>query len=224
MFFVKEIFPTMQGEGSKSGCPAVFLRFSGCNLWSGHEKTRTKAKGHCGLWCDTDFINGTKYSELDIITALEDHVQTWKEKTLVITGGEPLLQLKKEKGISLITKLFNLGWNICIETNGTISNNVTDLLLSHSCGHITVSPKPLMTKESSFDHVKLRKGTDLKIIIPTYFDLEQLRSWSFDNFYLQPMDEHDGTIGNSNLQEAYELCCKHGFILSVQTHKFVGME
>ena len=224
MFSVKEIFATVQGEGSKAGNPSIFVRFAGCNLWSGLEKLREKAKGHCGLWCDTDFVKGTKYSEEDLISAIHSLSSQWKEKSVVFTGGEPLLQLKKKKGKSLVGKLFSDGFSVCIETNGTISNEVSDYILVHPKGHITVSPKPLMNFTSDIEHILLREGTDLKIIIPTSFNLKKLRQWSFEHFYLQPMDVQDGTIGNVNVEKTVNLCYKFGYKLSVQTHKFIGME
>jgi len=214
----------MQGEGSKSGYPAVFVRFAGCNLWSGLEKHRSKAKGHCGLWCDTDFVKGTKYSEDNLIISLENLSEGWYKKCVVFTGGEPLLQLKKEKGLSLIKKLFSKNWTVCIETNGTIDNEVTKYLFTHPNGHITVSPKPLMSFNGKTDHIYLRYGTDLKIVIPTCFNLEKLKNWNFSYYYLQPMDAKDEGTCHSNFLKSLELSKKYGYVVSIQTHKYVGIE
>ena len=106
MLRIKEIFSTMQGEGSKAGMPAIFIRLAGCNLWSGLEKFRHKGKGDCALWCDTDFVKGDKYSDSELIADLEKLTENWKKKFIVITGGEPTLQFKKDKNLDVIKRLF----------------------------------------------------------------------------------------------------------------------
>ena len=112
-------------------------------------------------------------------------------------------------------------------TNGTIGLNDCPILrhiLNHKDGHITVSPKPLQTYNENIQHIKLRSGTDLKIIIPTSFELEYFRDMDFKNFYLQPIDRRDGSIGGTDLNNTLELCERYGYLLSVQTHKFIGLK
>lgn len=228
---VKEIFPTVQGEGSKTGTPAVFVRLSGCNLWSGNFKNR-KGAGECAKWCDTDFFRGSKKTTPELISTIENMTSNWYEKAVVITGGEPTLQLKKTEGLEFVLTLMSLKYTVCIETNGMISFKdcpILETLHYYKKGHITVSPKALQVnidnnKASDISHVKLREGTDLKVIVPTNFDLWELKeNTNFENYYIQPMDNQDGTIGKNNLQLALELANKYGYKLSIQTHKLIGL-
>ena len=228
MFAIKEIFSTIQGEGSKSGFPSVFVRFAGCNLWSGQDHLREKGKGQCALWCDTDFFRGDKYEVSELLNILKKRTSLWHKKKVVFTGGEPCLQLKKPEAVGLIERLLNTDWIVAIETNGTISAEdcpVLKILHNHENGHITVSPKPLMDKEKchSIDHLKLRFGTDLKVIVPTILPLNEFQILEFENFFFQPMDLQDGTNGISNLEETIELCKNYGWRLSCQTHKFLNL-
>ena len=152
MYTIKEIYYTLQGEGFHTGRPAVFIRFSGCNLWSGLEKDRKDAICY---WCDTDFvgtngINGGKYTALeikDIVSKLWP-INECAKPYVVLTGGEPLLQVNE----NLINKLHDAGFEIGLETNGTI-------IPPNGIDWICVSPKA-NTK------LKLDKGNELKIIYP----------------------------------------------------------
>lgn len=228
---VKEIFATVQGEGSKAGVPAVFVRLTGCNLWSGNFNNRI-GSGECAKWCDTDFFRGEKKSTPELISEIEKLTNGWYNKTVVITGGEPTLQLRKRENYEFILTLITLKYTVCIETNGTFSFEECPLLETlyyYKKGHITVSPKALQKNidngnASDISHLKLREGTDLKVIVPTHFDLKELKDKTdFTNYYVQPMDNQDGNIGNNNLNLALELANKYGYKLSVQTHKLIGL-
>ena len=208
MYSIKEIYYTLQGEGFHTGRPAVFIRFSGCNLWSGLEKDRKEAICY---WCDTDFvgtngINGGKYSALkikDVVTSLWPINESAKPY-VVLTGGEPLLQVNK----NLINKLHDAGFEIGLETNGTI-------IPPNGIDWICVSPKA-NTK------LKLDKGNELKVIYPQcgvnpriYENLE------FDYFYIQPMD---GKNQELTIKKSENFIMKHPqWRLSLQTHKILGI-
>jgi len=206
-YSVKEIFYTLQGEGAQTGRPAVFCRFSGCNLWSGREVDRPDATCR---FCDTAFvgvdgINGGKYAGS---SALVDQIAAlWPDsdastRYVVFTGGEPLLQLDT----ALIEAAHARGFEVGIETNGTIAAPA-------GIDWICVSPKagvPLLQDS----------GNELKLIIPqdgqNLADYEHL---SFDHFYLQPMD---GSNQNKNTALAVETCLAHPrWKLSLQTHKYL---
>jgi 7-carboxy-7-deazaguanine synthase (Cx14CxxC type) len=150
-YAVKEIFYTLQGEGAHAGRPAVFLRFSGCNLWTGLERDREKGPGGCSRWCDTDFVGGTKFRTAeDLFAAVADH---WPrvgggKPFVVCTGGEPLLQLDAP-----LVSLFNdAGWDVAVETNGTVDPPPGELWL-------TVSPK-------AGSELRVLKGNELKLVFP----------------------------------------------------------
>ena len=226
MLTVKEIFPTIQREGSKAGSPAIFVRFAGCNLWSGQEHMRDKGRGECALWCDTDFFRGEKIHEADLLIKLQKMAHDFRHPMVVFTGGEPCLQLKKPEAVGLIERLLNTNWIVAVETNGTFGLDdckALQILLEHPLGHITVSPKSLKKDMMSIDHLPLRTGTDLKVVCPTRLPLALLNAWEFDHFFFQPMDAQDGTNGLSNLHETIENAKLWGWRISCQTHKFLGV-
>ena len=206
---VKEIFYTLQGEGGQSGRPAVFCRFTGCNLWTGREKDRAKA---ICQFCDTDFIgmdglNGGKYKTAEELAKKVKSV--WGDTALgkpfvVCTGGEPALQLDK----NLINAFHTEGLEISIETNGTIE-------LPKDIDWICVSPK------ANTDLVVL-KGHELKLVYPQKgAEPERFTHLNFDNFYLQPMD---GIFQKENIQLTVEYCLKNPrWRLSLQTHKILNI-
>src|SRR5690348_11631941 len=178
-YAVKEIFYTLQGEGALAGRPAVFLRFAGCNLWSGREEDRATAV--C-KFCDTDFVgtNGVGGGKFTSADALADAVaSTWPvvgegKPYVVCTGGEPLLQLDA----ALIRALHNLGFEIAIQTNGT-------MLPPGGVDWICVSPK-------AGSELVLTRGNELKLVFPQANGApERYASLVFDYFYLQPMDGPD---------------------------------
>ena len=209
IYSVKEIYFTMQGEGFHTGKHAVFCRFSGCNLWSGHEKDRVNAI--CNF-CDTDFVgidgvNGSKYVSA---SALSDKIdKVWNnfddEKFVVFTGGEPLLQLNSE----LIDALHQKGFKVAIETNGT-------LLPPENIDWICVSPK----KGAKF---KLKYGNELKLVYPQNdLDPSQFLSWNFDHFFIQPKDGMEIEV---NTQLAIQFCKEHPqWRLGIQAHKVIGVD
>ena len=222
---VHSIFQTIQGEGSKTGTPAVFIRFSGCNLWSGKEQARITGKGGCSLWCDTEFATGTVMTAEEIFSAVNVMTEGWVHRFLVFSGGEPMLQLRKKEGITLIRRLLEHGFHVALETNGTIQGEVIDLLAEHPAGHITVSPKALKNS-NTLDHILIRTGTDLKLIYPNDWEtlpIKQFESWNFDNFYLQPRDTQDPVINNTITEQTISIAKETGWRISVQTHKLLGL-
>jgi 7-carboxy-7-deazaguanine synthase (Cx14CxxC type) len=208
-YSVKEIYYTLQGEGAQSGRAAVFLRFAGCNLWSGLEKDRADAVCR---FCDTDFVgtDGSGGGKFANAAALARAVfQQWPEHAkgrpyVVCTGGEPLLQLDK----ALIAALHDLGFEIGIETNGT-------LLPPPGIDWICVSPKADAEQ-------KLKHGDELKLIYPQAgAEPERYAGQDFRNFFLQPTDNPERA---QNTEAATRYCLEHPqWRLSLQTHKLIGI-
>ncbi len=208
-YSVKEIFYTLQGEGANAGSPAVFCRFTGCNLWTGKEEDRQKA---ICQFCDTDFVgtDGAYGGKYESATLLASQIEwLWPEKILeqrlvVLTGGEPLLQVDQ----SLIEELHLRGFRVAIETNGTLPT------LS-GLDWICVSPKAGAT-------LVVSKGHELKVVWPQPdLDLEYLGRLEFENFFLQPMDS---PTRDENLKNCIDTCLKHPkWRLSLQTHKMIGI-
>jgi 7-carboxy-7-deazaguanine synthase (Cx14CxxC type) len=205
-YAVKEIFLTLQGEGMQAGRRAVFLRFAGCNLWTGREQDRAKAQ--C-TFCDTDFVgtngeNGGRYET----EALGDKVAAlWDEgerRLVVITGGEPMLQLDGP----LIDALHARGFEIAVETNGTLP---APLGLDWIC----VSPK------AGTDVVQ-RSGNELKLVWPQLgIDPHLLSGWAFDHFLIQPLDGPDAPASTA---AAIDFVMNNpAWRLSLQTHKLLGL-
>lgn len=208
MYSVKEIFYTLQGEGMNAGRPAVFLRFSGCNLWSGREEDRGAAVCR---FCDTDFVGadgdgGGKFSDA---SALATRVAgAWRgrngDKLVVCTGGEPLLQLDE----ALIAGLHGEGFRVAVETNGTLK-------VPRGVDWICVSPKAAAA-------LVVDRGHELKLVFPQAgAEPERFEQLAFDHFLLQPMDGPD-RARNTDLAVAY---CKERprWRLSLQTHKLIGI-
>jgi 7-carboxy-7-deazaguanine synthase len=209
-YAVKEIFFTLQGEGANTGRPAVFCRFSGCNLWTGREEDRHKAVCR---FCDTDFVgtNGTGGGKFGTPGALADavaavwpaHAAALSIKFVVCTGGEPLLQLDER----LIHELHARGFTVAVETNGTQA-------VPQGIDWLCVSPKfgaPLAVKG----------GSELKLVFPQQFDPRQFEKLAFDHYYLQPMD---GPDLDRNTKLALEYCLANPqWKLSIQTHKLLGI-
>ena len=209
MYTIKEIYYTIQGEGFHTGRSAVFVRFSGCNLWTGHEKDRENAI--CNF-CDTDFIGtdgpgGGKFQTPNDL--VKNVVSKWpsrsKEKRFVVfTGGEPLLQMDEE----LINVLHFNKFEIAIETNGTVK-------APKNIDWVCVSPK-------AGSNLIITKGNELKLVYPQHgIDPSQYENLNFDYFSLQPMDNENL---NENIQKTIKYCHEHPlWRLSLQTHKFVGI-
>lgn len=209
MYTVKEMFYTIQGEGVHTGRPAVFLRFAGCNLWSGLEKDRESAI--CNF-CDTDFLgtDGDGGGKFDSATSLAHQAKSlWPRGDqsmpyVVCTGGEPLLQMDK----NFIDAFHEAVFEIAIETNGTI-------IPPDGIDWICVSPK--MGSE-----LILTKGYELKLVFPQpNGDPAQFENCDFDHFSLQPMD---GPNREKNTEKTLSYCRQHPhWRVSLQTHKFLGI-
>lgn len=207
-YAVKEIFKTLQGEGAQMGRAAVFCRFAGCNLWSGREKDRPKAV--CSF-CDTDFvgIDGTGGGRFADAVALADAVEAeWGDgrpsRYVVLTGGEPLLQVDQ----SLVDALHARGFEVGIETNGT---QAAPAGLDWVC----VSPK-------ADAELVLRAGDELKLVYPQDRAApERFEHLAFDHFFLQPMDSPEAA---TNLEAAIAYCTNNPrWRLSLQSHKMIGI-
>jgi len=216
MYTVKELFPTLQGEGAHAGRAAVFCRFACCNLWSGREEDRATAVCQ---FCDTDFVgsDGLGGGKFETANELADAIEAaWRSTTagpqqryVVFTGGEPLLQLDEE----LISALHQKSFEVAIETNGTIK-------VPKGVDWVCVSPK------AGSDLIVLQ-ANELKLVVPQtgHDSLEKLMArfekMDYRNRFLQPMD---GPNLKSNTELAVGLCQKRPlWRLSVQSHKLIGI-
>lgn len=208
MYKVKEIYYTIQGEGYHSGRPAVFCRFSGCNLWSGREEDRSKA---ICQFCDTNFWgtdgdNGGKYSAKELTLKIKSLLpENSLTPFVVLTGGEPALQVDDK----LVETLHDHGLEIAIETNGT-------KFLPKGIDWICMSPK-------AGTEIVLKKGSELKIVIPqTGIDPADFESLDYDHKYVQAMESD---TWNENIKHAVEYTLNNPqWKLSVQTHKYLGID
>ena len=207
-YSVKEIFYTLQGEGRQAGRAAVFCRFAGCNLWSGREQDRASAA--C-TFCDTDFVGtdgtgGGKFADADALAAAVAAEWTGgpNRRLVVLTGGEPLLQVDD----ALVAALHARGFEIAVETNGTIAP-------PSGIDWLCVSPKAAAP-------LAINCGDELKLVYPQAEAMpERFERLAFDHFLLQPMDGPDVA---ANTAAAIAYCMAHSqWRLSVQTHKVVGI-
>jgi 7-carboxy-7-deazaguanine synthase len=206
---VKEIFYTLQGEGANAGRPAVFCRFAGCNLWSGREQDRSTAVCR---FCDTDFVgtNGTLGGKFaDAVMLAERIAAQWpdhdrRNRFVVLTGGEPLLQVDD----ALVAALHAQGFQIAVETNGTLA-------APSGIDWICVSPK------AGANWVQ-REGHELKVVWPQAgINLDELEAASFTHRFLQPMDN---PARMANTEACIALCMQRpAWRLSLQTHKITGI-
>jgi 7-carboxy-7-deazaguanine synthase len=207
-YAVKEIFYTLQGEGMQAGRPAVFCRFAGCNLWSGREAERADA---ICQFCDTDFvgIDGTDGGRFDDAESLADIIAAkWPgggAPFVVCTGGEPTLQLDSP----LVLALHKRGFEIAIETNGTIAP------VPAGIDWICVSPK-------AGAPLRLRSGDELKLVVPqSGLDPATLEGLDFRYFSVQAKDDPNQA---ENMRLAVQFCLDHPkWRLSIQTHKHLGI-
>jgi len=201
---INEIFLSLQGEGYWTGTPSVFVRFSGCNFWNGREKD--KAESLCPF-CDTDFVNGKDYNLEQLIREIKFYA-TKTTKHVVLTGGEPTLQMDQE----LCFKLKEMGYYVAVETNG--SN-----LIDHQwVDWITFSPK-------SAERTRLKHAHEIKVLWPTPFGCPPQEFYSIhwrgraDHCFVQPIDNEE-----SNIAGAVRYClATYGWRLSLQAHKILGM-
>ena len=208
-YAAKEIYYTLQGEGAQTGRAAVFLRFTGCNLWSGREEDRSTAI--CSF-CDTDFIgidgpNGGSFTDSHALAqAVMSHWPDGQpgQPLVVCTGGEPLLQLDQDA----VDSMHQYGLEVAIETNGT--RNVPP-----GVDWVCVSPK------AGADLV-VRKGNELKLVFPQAEMMpDQVANLDFQHFFLQPMD---GPNLQTNVEATVDYCLRNPcWRLSLQTHKWIGI-
>ena len=211
-YTVREIYFTLQGEGAQTGRPAVFLRFAGCNLWSGRERDRA---GAVCRFCDTQFVGtggpgGGRFATADALAAAV--AAQWpssggnRARYVVCTGGEPLLQLDS----SLIDALHRAGFEIGVETNGTIE-------APPGIDWLCVSPKGNAA-------LRQREGDELKLVFPQdepEAQPERFEHLAFGHFFLQPLDSPER---DANTQSAIDYCLQHPrWKLSLQTHKVLGL-
>ena len=214
MYSVKEIFYTLQGEGAQAGRPAVFLRFAGCNLWSGREQDRAAAVCR---FCDTDFVgvNGQNGGKFATAEALAQRIasfwpsaeQSRGRPYVVCIGGEPALQLDE----ALIVALHQQGFEIAIETNGTVE-------LANGIDWVCVSPK-------GASELVVRSGNELKLVYPQVeiqASPAALSGLTFEHYYLQPLDDAS-QIENTRLCVDY--CLQNPqWKISLQTHKILDID
>lgn len=207
-YAVKEIFKTLQGEGAHTGRAAVFCRFAGCNLWSGREQDRASAQCR---FCDTDFVGvdgtgGGRFADPETLAkAIEaEWGGSGERRYVVLTGGEPLLQVDGP----LVDALHALGFEIGVETNGTQP-------APEGLDWICVSPK-------AGTNLVLTSGNELKLVYPQDNALpSQYENLAFDHFYLQPMDCEEAA---AHTEKAINYCMNNPrWRLSLQTHKTVGI-
>jgi len=204
---IKEIFFTQQGEGKNTGKDFIFVRFSGCNLWSGQEKHRASA---ICKFCDTDFygtdgINGGKYEIKELIEKIKSlWISADSQIRVVLTGGEPLLQVDK----GLISALKKENIYIAVETNGTLE-------APDGIDWICMSPK-------ANTEIKLRKGSEVKVVYPQKnLNPDNFNVLDFKNFYIQPMDSENY---EDNVSQSVKFCMQNpNWKLSLQTHKILGI-
>ena len=204
---IKEIFFTQQGEGKNTGKDFIFVRFSGCNLWSGQEKHRASA---ICKFCDTDFygtdgINGGKYEVKELIKKIKSlWISADSQIRVVLTGGEPLLQVDE----GLISALKKENIYIAVETNGTLE-------APDGIDWICMSPK-------ANTEIKLRKGSEVKVVYPQKnLNPDNFNVLDFKNFYIQPMDSENY---EDNVSQSVKYCMQNpNWKLSLQTHKILGI-
>ena len=205
-YAVKEIFLTLQGEGMQAGRRAVFLRFAGCNLWSGRERDRAEAQCR---FCDTDFVGtdgaeGGRYDAAGLAARVREIWAEGERPLVVVTGGEPMLQLDR----ALIEALHEAGFEIAVETNGTLP-------APPGLDWICVSPK-------AGTEVVQRTGDELKLVWPQAgIDPEALLGWDFRHFLIQPLD---GPEREASTAAAIGYVMRHPrWRLGLQTHKLLGL-
>ena len=217
-YSIKEMFYTLQGEGTHAGRPAVFCRFAGCNLWTGREADRAQA---ICQFCDTEFVGtdgvgGGKFATAALLA--ERIASFWPQgseaaddrRFVVLTGGEPLLQVDRE----LIDALHAQGFMIAVETNGTIAAPA-------GLDWICVSPKAGST-------LVQKSGHELKVVVPQsgfgVADLKAMEGWDFEQRRVQAMDSAQPVARRDAMQWAVQWCLDNPrWMLSVQTHKTLGI-
>lgn len=212
-YMVKHVFHTIQGEGYHAGTPAVFVRLTGCNLWSGRKKDRrsdaARAGAHCPLFCDTDFRGGQRMTAPEVVAAVE--AVCGPSRHVVISGGEPLLQVDDE----LLLALFAVGFRVAIETNGTVPYKGDQAVLNRAW--VTLSPK----RERA--HTALLWANELKLVIPDYSPAEW-QSFPAAHRFVQPRAHISGRSAQAEADAVAWVMANPGWRLSVQLHKVLGVE
>jgi len=207
-YAVKEMFLTLQGEGVNAGARAVFVRFAGCNLWSGREEDRATAVCR---FCDTDFVGidglgGGRFGDAAaLVDAVEGHWGPGQDKRFVVlTGGEPMLQIDD----ALVEALHARGFRIAVESNGTLA-------VHPGIDWVCISPK-------AGSEVVQRRGDELKLVWPQAgTDLEAIERWDFVHFLIQPMDSAEA---EANTRAAIAVAMERPrWRLTLQTHKLLGL-
>ena len=209
-YAVKEIFLTLQGEGVQAGRRAVFLRFAGCNLWSGLEKDRASA---ICQFCDTDFVgmNGENGGRYETATLARKVADLWgagnDHRYVVMTGGEPMLQVDA----AIVSALHAHGFEVAIESNGTIA-------AEPNIDWVCISPK-------AGSDVIQRSGHELKLVWPqSGSDTRAMASWDFAHYLIQPMDSGSDSANAANKKAALEFVnANPKWRLSLQNHKILGL-
>ncbi len=207
-YAVKEMFLTLQGEGVNAGRRAVFVRFAGCNLWSGREQDRATA---ICRFCDTDFVGtdglgGGKFA--DAVALADEAAAYWGERAdnrfVVLTGGEPMLQVDD----AIVDALHDRGFEIAIESNGTLP-------VHPGIDWVCISPK-------AGSEVVQRSGHELKLVWPQPgSDIDAMEQWDFAHFLLQPMDD---AHAEANHEAAIDVVMARPiWRLTIQTHKLLGL-
>ena len=208
---VKEAFLTLQGEGAHAGRRAVFVRFAGCNVWSGREEHRARdtAKGCCAAWCDTAFVgtdgvNGGTYSAVQLVGVARELWGTYGRRTVVFTGGEPSLVLDR----ALVDEFHDAGFLVHVETNGSKE-------LPRGCDWVTLSPKPPM-------EVVHQQYDEVKVVYPV-IDPVPWEAYAPMHF-VQPLDEANENHREANVRDAIDFVMKHPrWRLGAQNHKSWGL-
>jgi organic radical activating enzyme len=225
---VKEVFYTLQGEGFWAGTPAVFIRFAGCNMWSGHDRHRERDAerngAECPKWCDTDFVGGEALFPSQVRNAIREELKKFdvpdgELPLIVLSGGEPLLQVDAHFCQELNEHFPSA--TISVETNGTIP-----LMVPHGRGGIEwvcVSPK------QPVDKLKLTEGDELKVVFPAYdpneyLSIEKNFTWNWVTAEATTTSVGKSLLSKDNLARAAEFCMKNtSWSLTVQTHKLIGI-
>ena len=209
-YSVKECFYTVQGEGANAGMPAVFVRFSGCNLWSGRSADRATAACR---FCDTDFVGtdgvgGGQFTSVELAGAARDRYPGGRGGLLVVTGGEPALQLDEE----LVWAFQNFGFRVAVETNGTLA-------LPRNLDWVCVSPK-------AGTHLVVRGGDELKVVWPQDgLRLDELAGLDFTHRFLSPMWTSDEKGRKTNqLRTLVTVLEDPRWRLTTQLHKHLGIQ
>lgn len=243
-YTVHDSFLTLQGEGSRAGTPAVFVRMSFCNLWNGRPADRAKGKGACSQWCDTSFFGGPKYTATELVARMEELRKGTSTEWCVLTGGEPGLQVD----ITLLVALKNANWKVAVETNGSVANTAL-----FGVDHLCVSPKigGGVALLDLWRPIAKPERMELKLVLPgtnrpgeedwtpeTIGELGDMLPWDFK--YLHPADPGDpATVGRTYLTGGHDAGSSSyannlascialakslkGWQVGVQLHKIMGV-